>query len=143
MKNIAVVYWSGTGNTETMANSIAEGINTNGGKCTVFTASEFSAGLVGDFDTIVFGCPAMGAEMLEDGEFEPMFDSCKTELKDKSVALFGSYDWGGGEWMTEWESECKVAGAELVCESMIVNNSPSDEDKINCNSFGKALVDTL
>lgn len=143
MSKIAVVYWSGTGNTETMANEIVSGIDVCGGSVELFNASKFSSSDVANFDLIAFGCPAMGCEVLEESEFEPMFEECKGSLSGKKIALFGSYDWGGGQWMTDWEAECSSVGAVLVCESLIVNNGPSDEDKANCNEFGKNLVSNL
>ena len=103
MSKIAVVYWSGTGNTEIMAGKVAEGAKAAGAEVTSFTAAEFSADLVDQFDAIAFGCPSMGAEQLEDSEFEPMFVSCEPKLSGKKIALFGSYGWGDGEWMRNWE----------------------------------------
>ncbi len=138
MKKIAVVYWSGTGNTEAMAKAIVNGVEAGGGECSLFTASEFSEDLVGNYDVLVFGCPAMGAEMLEDGEFEPMFEACKPALEGKAVALFGSYDWGGGEWMDIWKEDCS-AFANVVCEPLTVQNTPDDEALASCNEFGKGL----
>ena len=99
MSKTAVVYWSATGNTEAMANAVAEGAKEKGAECSLFTAAEFDASLVGGFDSIAFGCPAMGAEVLEEDEFEPMFTSCEAALNGKKIALFGSYGWGDGEWM--------------------------------------------
>ena len=99
MRKIAVVYWSGTGNTEAMANAVAEGAKDNGADVTLFAAGEFSGSMVADFDAIAFGCPSMGVEQLEESEFEPMFQDCEGKLKEKPIALFGSYGWGDGEWM--------------------------------------------
>ena len=94
----AVIYWSGTGNTEAMAKAVAEGAGAE-----LFTVSEFS-GNVEDYDAIAFGCPAMGAEMLEEGEFDPFFTEIESRLSGKKVGLFGSYGWGDGEWMRNWET---------------------------------------
>ena len=102
----AVVYWSGTGNTQMMAESVAEGAKTAGADVSVFTASEFSAEKLNEFDCIAFGCPSMGDEQLEEGEFEPMFNSCIPLLCGKKIALFGSYGWGDGAWMRSWEETC-------------------------------------
>ena len=95
MSKTAVVYWSGTGNTEAMANAVAEGAKAAGAEVSLFTAAEFEAGLTDSFDSIAFGCPAMGAEVLEEDEFAPMFEACESKLKGKKIALFGSYGWGG------------------------------------------------
>ena len=119
----AVIYWSGTGNTEAMAKAAAEGANAE-----LFSVSEFS-GNVADYDAIAFGCPAMGAEVLEEDEFEPFFTAAEGSLSGKKVLLFGSYGWGDGEWMRNWEERVKAAGAELVNgEGIIVNEAPSDDD---------------
>ena len=132
---IAVVYWSGTGHTEAMAQALSKAC---GG--TLFTAAEFPAAQVANFDAIAFGCPAMGAEVLEEGEFQPMFDECKPLLSSKKIALFGSYGWGDGEWMRTWESDCDSAGVSLVCESVICTETPDDAALDACRALGKALA---
>ena len=113
MSKVAVVYWSGTGNTEAMANAVAEGAKENGAEVSVLTSAEFDSSQVDNYDAIAFGCPAMGAEELEDSEFLPMFEDCEPKLKDKKIALFGSYGWGNGEWMRTWEESCTSDGAVL------------------------------
>ena len=130
----AVIYWSGTGNTEQMANAIAEGAGAE-----LFSVSDFT-GDIANYDRIAFGCSAMGDEVLEDTEFEPMFDGCKDALKGKNIALFGSYGWGDGEWMCNWEESCKEAGANLVCDSVICQEEPDDEATDACKALGAALV---
>ena len=137
---IAVVYWSSTGNTEAMAQAVAEGARKAGASAELFTATEFDGGKVDAFDAIAFGCPAMGAEELEDSEFAPMFESCESKLSGKKIALFGSYGWGDGEWMRTWEETCRGDGAELVCESVICQETPDAEAEENCRSLGAALV---
>lgn len=140
MSKVAVVYWSGTGNTASMADSVKDGAQAGGADVSVFTADAFSADKVDEFDAIAFGCPSMGCEQLEDSEFEPMFDACKSKLKGKKTALFGSYGWGDGEWMRTWEDDCKSFGANLVCNSVICNEAPDDEAVANCEALGKALA---
>ncbi len=140
MSKIAVVYWSGTGNTEAMANAVAEGARNAGATAELFTASEFSASMMVDFDAIAFGCPSMGAEQLEESEFEPMFTDCESNLSGKKIALFGSYGWGDGEWMRNWEDSCRDAGAVLVCDSVICQDAPDAEAEANCRSLGAALT---
>src|SRR5699024_3162155 len=103
MSHIAVVYWSGTGHTEAMAQKVAEGIISAGGEATVLTASEFNVSMMDSYDAVAFGCPSMGAEQLEESEFEPMFQECTSKLNGNKIALFGSYGWGDGEWMRTWE----------------------------------------
>ena len=136
----AVVYWSGTGNTEAMAGSVAEGAKSAGAEVSVFTAADFSADMVDQFDSIAFGCPSMGSEQLEDSEFEPMFNACEAKLSGKKVGLFGSYGWGDGEWMRNWEDTCKGDGANLVCESVICNDAPDDGALEACKKLGASLA---
>ena len=136
----AVIYWSGTGNTEAMANAVAEGAKEKGAEVTVFDAGEFSADKVSEFDAIAFGCPAMGAEVLEETEFEPMFASVETSLGGKKIGIFGSYGWGDGQWMRDWEDRCNAAGASLVCDSVIVNSAPGEDSLEECKSLGAALA---
>ena len=114
MSKVAVVYWSGTGNTETMANAVAEGAKGAGAEVDVLVANDFNSGKVAEYDGIAFGCPAMGAENLEESEFEPMFTEVEGSLSGKKIALFGSYGWGSGEWMADWEERSKAAGAVLA-----------------------------
>ena len=132
---IAVIYWSGTGNTEAMASAVAEGAGAE-----LYSVSQFS-GDVSEYDRLAFGCPAMGAENLEEGEFEPFFEGIESKLSGKKVALFGSYGWGDGEWMRNWEERAKADGAVLVNgEGLIVNETPSDEDLETCKELGKQLI---
>ncbi len=140
MKKVAVVYWSGTGNTEAMAKAVVNGAQAAGASASIFDASSFSESMVADYDAIAFGCPAMGSEALEDSEFEPMFESVKGGLSGKPVALFGSYGWGDGEWMRNFEDSCKDAGANLVCESVICNEAPDDDAVAACKALGAALA---
>lgn len=137
---IAVVYWSSTGNTEAMANAVAEGARKAGASAELFTATEFDGGKVDAFGAIAFGCPAMGAEELEDSEFAPMFESCESKLSGKKIALFGSYGWGDGEWMRTWEDTCRNDGANLVCDSVICQEAPDDDALNACRSLGEALA---
>ena len=139
MSKVAVVYWSGTGNTEMMAQKVAEGAKEAGAEVSVLTSADFSADDVDAYDAIAFGCPAMGAEELEDTEFEPMFSACESKLSGKKIALFGSYGWGDGEWMRKWEERMKEAGAEVV-GTVIANNEPGDDDQANLAELAKKLV---
>lgn len=136
MSKVAVVFWSATGNTETMANCVAEGANG-----TIVPCSEMNAAKLAEFDAVAFGCPAMGAEQLEESEFEPMFSDLEGSLNGKKIALFGSYGWGGGEWMHNWERDCRSSGIQLACDSVICNEAPDDAALAACQALGKALVD--
>ena len=135
---IAVVYWSGTGNTEAMAKAVTEGIKNSGSD--VDLLNNITVEDLAGYDAVAFGCPAMGAEELEDSEFEPMFSALEGSLNGKKIALFGSYGWGDGEWMRTWEDRCKDDGAILVCESVICNETPDDEVLSVCKAFGEALA---
>ena len=137
---VKVVYWSGTGNTEAMANAVAEGVKEKGASVTMFTADIFDPNTMDTYDAIAFGCPAMGDEVLEETEFEPMFSECQNKLQGKEIALFGSYGWGDGEWMRIWEKTCKEAGADLLCESVICNEMPNEEGIQSCKALGEMLV---
>jgi len=140
MSNVAIVFWSGTGNTEAMADAVKTGAQEAGAEVSVFTASDFSADMVADFDAIAFGCPAMGDEVLEEDEFQPMFDAVLPPLSGKKVALFGSYGWGDGQWMRDWQESCQNAGVSLACECVIANESPDKEAISACKSLGAALA---
>ena len=141
MNKLAIVYWSGTGNTETMANCIADGARESGAEVAMLPPGEFSAARFSEFGVVAFGCPAMGSEVLEEMEFQPMFDACKRSLGGKRVALFGSYGWGDGEWMRTWEKDCDDVGINLVCESVICTETPDDAALEACRALGKALVE--
>ena len=134
MSKVAVVYWSGTGHTEAMANAIAEAA---GAEC--FTASEFEAAKVPEYDVIAFGCPSMGAEELEETEFAPMFEACKPALSGKKIALFGSWGWGEGAWMETWRADCEAAGAVLAAEPVMCQEEPDDDALAACRALGEAI----
>ena len=136
MNKVAVVYWSGTGNTQAMAEAVAQAAGAE-----LFTADAFSGEKMDAYDAIGFGCPSMGSEQLEEGEFEPMFEGCKSHLNGKKVALFGSYGWGDGEWMRNWEAECLSLGANMVCECVICQETPDEEALAACEALGKALAE--
>ena len=142
MSKVAVVYWSGTGNTAAMAEAVAQGARGAGASVNVFNLDEsaFGGANVAEYDAIAFGCPAMGAEELEDGTFLPAFESCEGELSGKKIGLFGSYGWGGGDWMASWEETCKNDGAELAADSVICNEAPDDEAVAGCRALGAALA---
>lgn len=131
----AVIFWSGTGNTEAMAKAVAEGAGVE-----ATPVSSFSGDL-SDYEAVALGCPAMGAEELEDSEFEPFYSANESKLAGKNVALFGSYDWGDGEWMRLWADRAKAAGANIVGgEGLIANNTPDDEALAKCKALGEKLA---
>ena len=135
MGKVAVVYWSGTGNTQAMAEAVAQA---SGGA--LFTAAEFGPEKLAEYEAIAFGCPSMGTEELEDSEFLAMFEAVKDGLADKKVALFGSYGWGDGEWMRNWKADCAAAGISLACDSVICQEAPDDEALSALEALGKTLA---
>ncbi len=140
MSKVAVVYWSGTGNTQAMAEAVAAGARDKGAEVSVFFSSEFSRDKVAGFDGIAFGCPAMGAEVLEETDFDPMFTDVEGALGGKKVALFGSYGWGDGEWMREWENRCRADGVNLAADSVMANDAPNTDALDECRALGVALA---
>lgn len=140
MKKTAVIYWSGTGNTKQMAEAVLEGMKSAGAEAALLEAAQVDASTFSGVDAVAFGCPAMGSEVLEEMEFEPMFSACKSHLSGKKVALFGSYGWGDGEWMRSWESRCSDGGANLACDSVICNEAPDDDALAACRELGASLA---
>ena len=137
----AVIYWSLTGNTEQMANAVFEGAEEAGADVVLLKFSETSADDALAFDAVALGCPAMGNEVLEEGDVEPFFAEMESKLSGKKIALFGSYDWGDGEWMREWEMRVSAAGGQLISgEGLIVNNEPDEFALGECKKLGQALA---
>ncbi|MDR2344948.1 MAG: flavodoxin [Planctomycetaceae bacterium] len=136
---VSIIYWSGTGNTETMANLIKEGAETTGANVSIKPVSEANEADITDADFAFLGCPSMGDETLEESEFEPFIEKIEKNIKGKKIGLFGSYGWGSGLWMDNWTERMKNAGAELINESLIVNETPSGADIDKCKNFGKSV----
>ena len=133
---VSIVYWSGTGNTEAMANAVAEGAKGAGAEVELLPVSEASEDVLAS-DALILGCPAMGAEQLEESEFEPFFSAIEGKLAGKKVGLFGSYDWGDGEWMRTWQERVVIAGGNMITDGIIANNAPDDEALAACKSLGE------
>ena len=141
MSSIAVIYWSMTGNTQAMAEAIAQGAREAGAQVDVFSVDQVGVDQVLEYDQLALGCPAMGAEVLEESEFEPFFSQLEGRLSGKSVALFGSYGWGDGQWMRDWEERMKAAGAVLVGREGVIANEAPDEDALEqCRALGRELA---
>ena len=138
MSKVAVIFWSGTGNTEAMAKAVTEG--TGGAEAAVDLLTCADVAGVDSYDAIALGCPAMGAEELEDGEFLPMLEGVEASLAGKKVALFGSYGWGDGEWMRTWEARCAEKGIILAADSVTVNEAPDEDGLAACRALGAALA---
>ena len=137
MNKIAVVFWSGTGNTEAMAAAVAEGA---GPGAELIPAAAFDPAALANYDAFAFGCPSMGAAQLEESEFEPMFAACEAGLAGRRVGLFGSYGWGDGEWMRSWEERCAAAGIALAAPSVICCEAPDEDALAACRALGAALA---
>ena len=140
MSKVAIVFWSATGNTETMANAVLEGMTAAGADAKLLTVDQVNTAELNGYAAIAFGCPAMGSEVLEEMEFQPMFDEVKRSLGGKNAALFGSYGWGDGEWMRSWEKDCDDSGIRLVCESVTCCEAPDDAALDACRALGKELA---
>lgn len=136
MSKVAVVYWSGTGNTEAMANAVADGAKKAGAEVDIFTASDFNSSLVNNYSGIALGCPSMGSEQLEEGEFEPMWQDIKNSLNGRKIVLFGSYGWGDGEWMRLWEEDAPCT----IDSTFICNETPDNEAISACNKLGEIIA---
>ncbi len=143
MKKLAVVYWSGTGNTAAMAKAVEKGAKEGGAEVSLFEVDSFSADKVKDYDAMAFGCPAMGDEVLEEGSFEPFFAEAEGNLSGVPTILFGSYGWGGGAWMEAWSERTKNAGAKLFADGLAVENEPSADDLATCEKLGKDFAASL
>lgn len=139
MKQIPVIYWTGTGNTQIMAEAVADAINAAGAEAVLQNVSETNADEVAKYGAFALGCPAMGAEVLEECEFEPFFTELEGKLSGKKVALFGSYGWGG-TYMQDWEARVKDAGAELVANGVLALGAPDDEALAKLAEAGKLLA---
>ena len=141
MSKIAFVYLSGTGNTEAMAIFVSECATGAGAEAEVISCADFSADKAANYDAIAFGCPAMGAEQLEESEFEPMFAGLEGSLNGKKVALFGSYGWGDGQWMRDWVERAQGDGAQVFGgEGLICNEAPDDDVQAAGRKLGADLA---
>lgn len=138
MENMILVYWTQSGNTQQMAEAIAEGVKQAGASIEVMEVAAQPS--LDGYQKILFGCPAMGAEVLEECEFDPYFTSIEASLNGKSVALFGSYGWGDGEWMRNWEERVMRTGANLYENGLIIHETPDDAGLAQCRSFGEAFA---
>lgn len=140
MSKIAVIFWSMSGNTEAMANAIAEGAQSAGAEVDVKTVSEITVDEAASYPKLALGCPAMGAEVLEEAEFEPFFTELESRLGGKKVALFGSYGWGDGQWMRDWQARAEGDNANIYQEGLIINEAPDDDGLAKCREFGAGFA---
>jgi len=140
MTNVLIVYWSGTGNTEIMAFKIKEGLEAENVSVDLRSVEDVAPQDVRDYDKIIFGCPSMGVEVLEEEEFEPFFCEIEADLEGKKIGLFGSYGWGDGEWMDAWTKRVTDRGAHLFEGGLIVNSTPSSEEEERCFEYGRRFA---
>ena len=141
MSKVAVIYWSQTGNTQQMAQAIADGVTGAGADCDLMEVSAVTPQQALEYDKLALGCPAMGAEVLEEAEFEPFFTALEGRLGGKRVALFGSYGWGDGQWMRDWKARADGANAVVYQdEGLILNEAPDEEGLAQCRAFGAGFA---
>lgn len=140
MKKIAVVYFSMTGNTEAMAGEVVTGAKEAGADVSLFSSADFKADMLDQYDGIAFGCPAMGNEELEEGEFEPLFADCERALGQKPIVLFGSYSWADGQWMLNWKDRCDERNLNVL-DTVIAYASPDAAAIEACRKLGKTLAE--
>ena len=141
METVKIVFWSQGGNTAAMAMAVAEGVQEAGSKAEIINVSDASAAELQSLKGFAPGCPAMGAEVLEEMEMEPFMCELEGSLAGKSVGLFGSYGWGDGQWMRDWEERCKAAGASVIGgEGVICQETPDDGAIASCRALGRALA---
>ena len=140
MDKLAVIYWSGTGNTQAMAQAVAEGAKEAGAEVALLCVSETDAASAAAYAKLALGCPSMGDEVLEETEFEPFFQDLESQLGGKCVSLFGSYGWGDGQWMRNWAERTENDGATLCGEPLIVNEAPGADELAQCRALGAELA---
>ena len=140
--SISVVYWSGTGNTQAMAEAVVEGIKAAGQEAELLEVGNADAKTVAAVDAFALGCPAMWAEVLEESGMEPFVEELESLVSGKKILLFGSYGWGDGEWMRDWADRMKNAGAQLIREEGIIANvAPEDDVLEELKEAGKELAE--
>lgn len=141
MSKVSIVYWTQGGNTQAMAEAIGEGVTAAGGEADVVFVSDANIADLKVEGAFALGCPAMGAEVLEEMEMEPFVQDVERFANGKKIALFGSYGWGDGQWMRDWEDRMTAAGATLVGgEGVICQETPDEAALQNCIEIGKQLV---
>jgi len=140
MNKIAVIYWSGTGNTESMAKSICKALKASSDVVDLFEVDSVTAEIAGKYDKLALGCSAMGDEVLEEMSFEPFFVELESKLSGMKIALFGSYGWGDGAWMRDWQERVKQSGALLFEEGLMINDTPDANGLEVCTAFGKRFA---
>lgn len=140
MKEVVIVYWSDTGNTKMMAEAVARGASAEGTSVKMLEVAQATKEDILKASAVAFGCPAMGDEVLEESEMEPFISALSGEdLQNKPCVLFGSYDWGDGQWMRDWVDRMKAFGVNLLADGLIIQNTPDTDGLAECNQLGKRL----
>ena len=137
MSEVIVAFWTGTGNTAEMAEYVAEGIREGGAEAKVVSVDDISAADLKDAKAFALGCPSMGVEELEESEMEPFMESISKDISGKKIVLFGSYGWGDGEWMQNWEQRIKDCGGIIIEDSVICNEAPEEDNLNHLKSLGE------
>ena len=141
MSKVNIIFWSGTGNTAIMAGAIADGVSENGGEADIIPVNEANIDELKEAKAFALGCPSMGDEVLEETQMEPFMEALESEISGKQILLFGSYGWGNQEWMRDWETRIKEAGATVVDdEGITANYEPNEEILENLKEAGKTLA---
>ncbi len=141
MATVNIVYWSGTGNTEAMANMVADGVKAAGGDANVVPVSDANIDELKKASAFALGCPSMGAEQLEEMEMEPFMADLDSVIAGKKIGLFGSYGWGNQEWMRDWENRIKEDGATVVNdEGVTILGAPTADTESALNDLGRVLA---
>ena len=142
MDKVYIIFWTQGGNTGAMASAIGDGVKTAGKEPVFLSPSEANVSELKELNGFAMGCPAMGCEVLEETEMEPFVSEVESIIKEKKIVLFGSYGWGDGQWMRDWEERMKSAGAIIIGgEGIIAHEMPQDADIERCNNFGKQLAE--
>ncbi|MBW9149044.1 flavodoxin [Clostridium sp. CM028] len=139
MKNVVIIYWSGTGNTEAMAVGIMEGAKNVDANVRLLNVNDAKVEDVINADGVALGCPSMGSEQLEESEMEPFIESIANAISGKNTILFGSYGWGNGEWMEDWQERMETYGANIIVDGLIINNDADKEGIERCKEIGALL----
>lgn len=138
--SVSVVYWSGTGNTQAMAEAVAEGIREGGAEAVLLEVGNADAAALAGENAFALGCPSMGAEQLEESEMEPFVEALEPLVSGKRILLFGSYGWGDGEWMRVWHADAESEGIGLCTECVLGHEAPDEETLEKCRALGQAVA---
>lgn len=141
MNKVYIIFWTQSGNTGAMASAIGEGVKEAGKEPIFLSPSEANIEELKSLPAFAMGCPAMGAEVLEESEMEPFVEGIENIVSGKKLVLFGSYGWGDGQWMRDWVERMNGVGATIIGnEGVIAQGAPGDEETSLCKEIGKTLA---